>query len=343
MLGKRGTDMDTKETEKVSVNEEAKQTRGVEEVKPETKTKGKKAVVIGCLLGAVLVVGIAAIVILRHLHEKGYEDYIVRQTQYVVEYSEEYDYWDVLTIEYPQLEGIKGEQIDNLNQIIYDTAMDRVNYWHLEPNDKVRSFQEEYTMFCSDVACSVRYHSQYLVSLDFFEIYAPDYPVYYVNFSERALNMDLVTGEIYELSDIIQINKEFAKLWCSAAHEEYGDIVTDDEETRGIILTWFLGEDEELNALYEIRPFFSITEEKEFEIGITIEPKIEGLRGGRPNPSIYSAVLTAQELETYRTDSGFWDKYEKSESAGEVIECEELRENIWLGEDGSVWSYWEER
>lgn len=335
--------MDTKETAKRDFMEET-QPEESGEGKPETKSKGKKTVlIIGCLLGAVLVIGIAAAMIFRRLPERGYQDYTVRNTQYVVEYSEEYDYWDVLTIEYPQLEGIEGEAAEKLNRLMYDMAMERTNYWHLEPDDEMRSFQEDYTMFCSDVACSVDYHSQYLLSVDYFEIYAPDQPVYYTNFSERALNMDLITGENYDLDDVFQINDGFIKLWCSMAHEEYGDSIPDDEETRKIMRTWFLGEDEELNELYEIRPFFYITEEKAFEIGITIEPKLAGLRGGRPSYNIYHTQIPAEELEAYRTESEFWNKYEKSESAGEVIECESLKENIWLGEDAGVWSYWEEK
>ncbi len=342
--------MDTKEMKQAKETtgeekEEVKEEVREEVKKEEKKGKGKKAVLIGGALLAVVLIAIAVTVwgIMRNLPEKGYENYTMRFTQDVVEYSEKYDYWDVLTIEYPQIEGVEGEQIEKLNKIIYDTAMDRTNYWHLEPNDQVRKFQDEYTMFCSDVKSYVTYHSQYLVSIDYFELYAPDHPVYYLNFSERGVNMDLVTGEVYGLSDIFKIDDTFIKVWCSAAHEEYGDSIPDDEETYEIMRTWFLGEDEELNELYEIRPFFSITEEKDFEIGISIEPKLEGLRGSRPSMNIYSAVIPVKELEACRNESEFWNKYEKSESAGEVIQCEELKENIWLGEDAGVWSYWEER
>ena len=49
-----------------------------------------------------------------------------------------------------------------------------------------------------------------------------------------------------------------------------------------------------------------------------------------------------EDLEPYRTESEFWDLYEKSESAGEVLECADLQENLWLGKDASVWDYLEE-
>ena len=69
---------------------------------------------------------------------KGYEDYTVQMQQYYVEYSDEYDYWDVLTIEYPKIEGIDEEQQGIINEMMYGAAMDRTNYWHFEPDDHVK-------------------------------------------------------------------------------------------------------------------------------------------------------------------------------------------------------------
>lgn len=60
--------------------------------------------------------------------EKGYEDYTVQMKQHFVEYSDQYEYWDVLTVEYLQIEGIDEEIQEQLNTLMYDTAMDRVNY-----------------------------------------------------------------------------------------------------------------------------------------------------------------------------------------------------------------------
>ena len=65
---------------------------------------------------------------------KGYKDYTVKKEQYVAEYTEQYDYWDVVTVEYPILSGIDGEQTEAINKTLYDIAMEKVNYWHLTPN-----------------------------------------------------------------------------------------------------------------------------------------------------------------------------------------------------------------
>ena len=51
-----------------------------------------------------------------------------------MEYSDAYDYWDVVTVEYPVLYDIEGDQTEGINELLYDTAMQKVNYWHLTPN-----------------------------------------------------------------------------------------------------------------------------------------------------------------------------------------------------------------
>ncbi len=47
-------------------------------------------------------------------------------------------------------------------------------------------------------------------------------------------------------------------------------------------------------------------------------------------------------IAPYRTESVFWDKYDKSESTGEVLRCKGKHDNIWLGDQASIWDYWEE-
>ena len=95
---------------------------------------------------------------------KGCHDYTIQKEQYYVEYSDQYDYWDVITVEYPVLSGVQGEQAEGINRLLYDTAMEQVDYWHLSPNEEVKELQEKYSIYSSDVRCEVPYHSQYLMS-----------------------------------------------------------------------------------------------------------------------------------------------------------------------------------
>lgn len=292
------------------------------------------------MITAVLVLAVgAAVGIFYNPFPKGYEDYTVQKEQYYVEYSEEYDYGEVITVEYPRLEGIDDDVEAGLNQLMYDTAMDRVNYWHLEPSDEVKAFQEEYfSIFASDVNCDVTYHSQYLISMDYCEYYSAGNPIWMTSGTERALTVDLLTGENYTLDDILEINKDFIKLWDQSYSDDLNLEYADDEDI-DLLLSWFLQTDEEFNEDYFCRPFFYITEDKEFVIGVSLDPVLEYAYTYEPTNLSFYTQLSIEELEAFKIPGDFWDKYEKSETAGEVIPCVDKKENIWLGEDASVWDW----
>lgn len=131
------------------------------------------------------------------------------------------------------------------------------------------------------------------------------------NGTERALTLDLVTGQSYELADILELNKDF----------------------------WFTQSDEEINQDYFCRPFFYVTEEKDLIIGVSLEPILEYVYTYEPVRRNFYAQLSEEELAPFKKDSEFWNKYEKSEPAGEVLPCEDKKENLWLGEDAGVWDY----
>ncbi|MCM1127643.1 MAG: hypothetical protein NC429_14385 [Lachnospiraceae bacterium] len=291
-----------------------------------------------CVIGAAVLATVLCFVLLQE-KDKGYENYTVQMKQHYVEYSEEYDYWDVLTVEYPEITGIDSEIQSQLNTLMYDTAMDRVNYWHLNPSDAVKAFQEEYfSIFCSDVNCKAAYHSQYLLSLDYLEFYSAGNPVWCTNGTERALTLDLVTGESYELADILEINKEFVRLWDKTLSDRLGEEYGDEEDIE-IMLSWFMQSDEQINQDYFCRPFFYVTEEKDLVVGISLDPILEYAYTYEPTSGNFSAQLSGEELEPFKKESEFWNKYEKSQTAGEVLPCEDKKENLWLGEDAGIWDY----
>ncbi len=300
--------------------------------------RGKKIL----LAAVIFIAAIAAAVlyfIASHLPPRGYSDYTVQKEQYFVEYSDEYDYGEVLTIEYPYLTGVEEEMQKQLNTLMYDAAMDRTNYWHFFPNDEVKKFQREYfTFFCSDVNCDMAFHSQYLLSMNFEEIYCTGNPVWMTNLTERTLTVDLLTGQTYELSDIFEINRDFIRLWDRVYSEEAGEELGDDE-TIDMLLSWFLKEDAELNEVYQFRPSFYVTEDKNFVIGIFLDPILEKSITYEPLYRGFKVEIAAEDLAPFRKESEFWDKYDKSETAGEVLPCQEKKENLWLGEGAGIWDW----
>lgn len=306
--------------------------------------ENRKPVYIGIAIvcGAFLILWILLNALLLLNEEKGCRDYTIRKKQYYAEYTDEYDYWDVCTVEYPQIEGIDYELAADINELMYDTAMDRAYYWHLKPDSEVRELQEEYHIFCNDVRCDVTYHSQYLLSISYTEVYAPVSPVYYTNITKRGLNIDLVTGEIYELNDILWMNEEFIRMWCKAASNKYEDYINYDAETCELLYDFFMNNVGDIEEYYSVQTYFYVLDNKDFVIGLSMDPTVEGLWANEPQRNTFCVKISQQELEKYKIESGFWDKYEQSESTGDVIPCHDLKSNVWLGEDASVWSYWEE-
>lgn len=124
-----------------------------------------------------------------------------------------------------------------INAVLYDMAMEKVNYWHLSPDEEVQDYQKDYfSIFCSDVKAGVPFHSQYLLSANYQELYSAGNPIWYTMITERAANVDLLTGKIYELD--------------------------------------------------------------------------------------------TDRLVPFRTESGFWEKYERSRQTGQILECQDLQTTL---------------
>lgn len=287
----------------------------------------------------ILALGTGAYVFFGAADSEDFQDYIIQKEQYVAENSEQYDYRDVITVEYPVLSGIGREQEEAVNQVFYDTAMEKVNYWHLFPDDEVKELQKTYEIYCSDVRCSIAFHSQYLVSMIFYESYAPVYPIYYAHKTRRSANVNLMTGEAYEVSDVIQIDDDFMAFWCDRSRET-NNVIWYDPDTRETFQSWFLGEDEKLNDLYMFRPYFYMLEDGRVVVGISIDPTAGTALNNLAQESSYYAVFAVEELVPYRTESEFWELYDQSERAGKVIPCENLQENVWMREDSIIWDYY---
>lgn len=197
-------------------------------------------------------------------------------------------------------------------------------------------------MFTADVQCDVPYHSQYLVSAHFWETDSPIYPVWYIFKTQRGMTADLLTGECYALADILRVDEDFIKLWIEKLNQRQGEEVIAPEDA-DIMLDWFRGSDEEIAEKYQFVPYFYLTEDGVFVIGISLDAKLKGISGYGVFDSTFYANMTAEELAPYRTEALFWERYDKAQSAGEVRECEEKQQNIWLGEEGGATKYWEDR
>lgn len=306
----------------------------------QTKEKGRWEIRKKGLAGAFFVLLSLAAVAVFSLHSegsRGVRDYRIIHEQVYEEYTERYEYSDVLTLGYVRLEGLSQKVQDGINEKIYSSIFGRADYWHYEPDEEVKAFQESYTIYSDDVVCTPELHSQYLLSLNFTELYAPDNPAFWMKHTRWGMTFDLITGEEYRLQDILITDERFSKLWMDKAVSGKGD----DKRYIATIQEWFTGEI--TNEEYEIVPFYFVTQDKELFIGLALNPTLEGLYQGAPEDNTLGESFTYEELEAFVTDSPFWERYHQSKPAGEIVENEEHAENLWLGEEGAVWDYWESR
>ena len=146
----------------------------------------------------------------------------------------------------------------------------------------------------------------------------------------------MLTGEIYELRDIVKLDKEFVEFWDRKYSEELQEEMAD-EEVIEMLLNWFNAADAGMNARYLCRPFFYITENKNFVIGLSLDPIVKIADYCEDASVLFYTSIEAEELEPFRTESDFWDKYDQSESVGTVVPCADRKENIWLGDDAGIW------
>lgn len=93
------------------------------------KGRGKRLVLTGSLvLLAICLAGIGY-VIFREFLPKRYQNYTVRLEQYFVEYSEEYDYWDVLTVDLLTGEAYELTDILEVNREFLPCKDKQENIW----------------------------------------------------------------------------------------------------------------------------------------------------------------------------------------------------------------------
>ena len=171
------------------------------------KVKGKKQKVI--LVGVLFL--LVMILVYRSVNRSaGVEDYQIIHCQLYEEYTERYPYLDAITLGYVQVDGLKREIQDEINEQIYSSVFKRANYWHYQPDEEVKLLQEDYAIYSDDVNCTPEFHSQYLLSLNFTELYAPYDPVSWTKLTQWGMTFDLVTGQEYGLQDIFLFNEKFA-------------------------------------------------------------------------------------------------------------------------------------
>lgn len=258
--------------------------------------------------------------------------YTIEMLQYnhSKEYSEGDWHREDIAIEYPVINGIGNEAMKKINKQAYDMSFKAFDYWYTVLE---KTFPSETTFFDCQVDCRIGFHSQYLVSMNFWETYSAvsHFELDGVNGTERGLTVDLETGEEYSIYDIFKIDRAFVEVWIDALKDKYPKGITYeyDEDFTDFILEMFQEQGEKLGPEFDIFPYYYICNNRNFAVGLAIEPKLKKVSYYEPTRNYLCVEMYPEELMEFRTDNAFWDKLDQSLTVGKVIECKNKKSIKW--------------
>lgn len=206
-------------------------------------------------------------------------------------------------VRYPELDGLGGETEEKINTVIRDCAMQTVDEIYHNPTQefKEKILGTESPMLTSYVNYKVTYASN-----DFICVMLEDMGTkgsseeYYQDL--RVLNINLKSGEIYQVKDIVNLDTDFLLTWIETMRSEAGDEEFLSELTEEQMKSTLSGKS--INGNYKAVFFVS---ENGIEIGYSLD-----YEAGDDNDLGYAwvtAPFSFEEIQEYKTDSVFWDNF----------------------------------
>ncbi|MDY5987825.1 MAG: GNAT family N-acetyltransferase [Lachnoclostridium sp.] len=124
-------------------------------------------------------------------------------------------------IYYPQITGLDGQVQEKVNAALKEKAMETADRIYLNPDEKIKEkvIQEKSPVLASFVEYKVCYLSKDLISVVYQDYYYEGSESdYHMDF--RTLNMNLKNGNVYEVKDIVELNKDFIEEWAEEMRDE---------------------------------------------------------------------------------------------------------------------------
>lgn len=223
--------------------------------------------------------------------------YTVEEDSYYEEESSETS-WMCMDINYPVLTELEGEKADEINETIKSYAMQTAENLYLNPSEEVKGFllEQDYKYVGSQVEYYVTYMSNDLISIVFEDHYF--WGSVYAEFQDiRTCTINLKTGDVYEISDIVKLDENFMDAWYDSMKEEAPDADVLDLVELDDFQRVFEGEN--VDNRYG-NAFF--LKDGGLEIGLSYHYGDEELieRGWMTAP------FTWEDIATYKTDNEMW-------------------------------------
>ena len=144
----------------------------------------------------------------------GFEDanWILSDTERVKAYGKK-DVTCNFLVRYPQLTG-RFEHLDEVNELLRACAMESVHTYYEDPSDETVERVKEVVgdgeiMLASEVSYAVSYNTEDFLSVMYSDVYYIGSE--YAGFTQlRTVNVNLKTGETYELDDVLAVDDDIA-------------------------------------------------------------------------------------------------------------------------------------
>lgn len=206
-------------------------------------------------------------------------------------------------VTYPKISSTDNNmpQQEEINSYIRDCAMNTADQTYLAPSEQTKELfadTETYNYFGSEVSYKITYMDDSLISIVFEDHYF--WGSIYAEFCDiRTLNINLKTGECYELPDVIKTDSEFTTYWLGRMLAEEPD----SKVLAGLEPEQFqkMLEGEFVDNRYYTNFFLDADG---FGMGFTYH-----FRGNDGNLIIRGWMSTScptEDIETFAKDSTFW-------------------------------------
>ncbi|MEG0721538.1 MAG: GNAT family N-acetyltransferase [Lachnospiraceae bacterium] len=199
-------------------------------------------------------------------------------------------------VAYPVLQNLPTDQADVINQAIQDCAMKTVNQIYLTPSEEMKGkiLAQKQTFLISYVEYKVCYEGADFISIAFNDQF------YKGEIEEgtelRTLNINLKTGKIYDIKEIVDLSDTFMKEWLISAKKEAPQVTIFDEMPPMEFKKILTGTFEKQNYS---NAFF--VDENGIQIGFSCFGEEQNHFNGW-----VTAPFTYQEIKKHQTNNEFW-------------------------------------
>lgn len=203
------------------------------------------------------------------------------------------------SVNYPVIKGGEIEALDQINESLKACAMETVDQMYTNPSpdmkEKLLGYSECFLVSYTEY--KVTYMTEDLLSVAFEDYYVYGNTNTLVQLRTRTINMK--TGEVYELKDIVEMDHDFMADWHERIQDEAFGVRFFEEtplkELKDILENG--SEEIETNSVY-------LVDANGIEPGMSYYHIDEA--GEYVEQGWATAPFTVQELSQYKTNSDFW-------------------------------------